>query len=504
MVLVLAFLGCSEFELEKVVEEEEGGFRALKADPGSVEFGLVADNRTVTETVTLLSTGTLPVTISGLAMTGASAFSVTWPAGTEEVLDPGERLEVVVSYAPESYEDVGGMLVMSDAPEEISVPLSGAGAYPALLVAPAALSFETIHLQAISEDVVVTSVGTADLVLSSAMIDGGNFTWDGDVPATLPPGDSITLTVTYQPLVESETSSGFLWLTSNTRQGVTAVPLYGRDGSACIGLGEAWERGMLTAAMAGFGGSLVVENHAEQQQVCIDHCYVWLSDDSQDLGAGDMSGAIGDPSSYPLGSLTLDAGTTLNFMSAPSSGPAWWCMEETQYTDRNHQYTFSGARVPEPLLTYMLAQDQDAVWEWMDENPVMIEGRDTNWVEMPTSGGTETVDLRVINMGGWAGDVEIRETLPAGWTGTDFSVDPDRLETGTDGATVYVWDATLEAREQTDLDTQTHYDEQPIRYTLHVPSCGRTETLVPMETRWTDTSGEHRVDTANPMIVTCE
>ena len=53
-------------------------------------------------------------------------------------------------------------------------------------------------------------------------------------------------------------------------------------------------------------------------------------------------------------------------------------MEQTQLTARSAAYDFLGAYVPEPLLTYMMAEDQDGVWEWMLENPVMIAARGTH------------------------------------------------------------------------------------------------------------------------------
>ena len=106
-------------------------------------------------------------------------------------------------------------------------------------------------------------------------------------------------------------------------------------------------------------------------------------------------------------------------------------------------------------------------------------------------------------MGGLDGAAELRESIPGGWTASDFSVPPDRTEDGDEGATIYVWDIALDAREETDLSTQTVYDEATITYTLGVPPCRGREYADPMSTTWTDADGTTRVARANPLVVRC-
>lgn len=498
---LLGLVACSDFSIEKVKDPPVDGERVLEADPDLLDFGTLASNAPVTDTVTLTATGALPVTLSGIEVTGSSAFTVTWPEGVD-VIEPEGTLDLVVTYTPASFDDEARILVTSDAVEpSLVVPLLGAGLYPAIAVDPPLVSFVSEFGESVDVEVTVSSVGTADLAISDLYVEGEWFAATSRVPVTLPPGDTTTVTVTYTPDVPGESVSGKLWLTTNTAEGFAVVPLEASYGKPCVGLGEAWDRGFLEVETLWDGLTLDVTNLSEDDEICVDRWYVYLSNGSQDLGAGDMDADFGDP--YPEGSIDIGPGDTVSFVPSEPSGPSWWCMEQTQYTDRNQSYVFTGAYVPEPLLTSMLAEDQDGVWAWMADNPVMIAARDTNYLEVSRAGGEGTVGVRVINMGGREGEAELRESVPAGWTASDFSIPPDRTEAGTDGATVYVWDVLLDAREETDLDTQTIYDEAAFSYRVTLPSC-RGRQYAPLATStWIDASGDERVASANPLVVNC-
>lgn len=500
--LLFVLTGCIDFELEGVKGPEEEGLRELMVDPGLVDFGTLTDNAPVTDVVTLTAVGELPVTVSALDISGSTAFAITWTSG-EVTLEPGASADVVVTYTPASFEDRGQLVVRSDAVEpDQAVTLLGAGLYPAIAITPASAYFLSEYGETVTADLVVSSVGTADLDLSELLVQGAQFSAEGAIPTVLAPGETTTLTVSYAPEVEGETALGKLWLTTNTTLGYAMVPLEGRQGPPCLGLGEAWDRGLLDPHTLADGLTLEVENLSPDDEVCIDQWYVWLSDQSQDMGAGDMEADFGDL--YPTGSITIPPRDHVRFVASSYADESWWCLEATQYTQPNKDYEFIGARVPEPLLTYMLDNDQASVWAWEEANPVILAARRTNYVALPGGGGSAPVTLRVLNMGGRSADAEVRETVPAGYTATDFSRAPARTEAGDDGATVHVFDVSLDARITTDLYVQTRYDELDITYTLTVPACRGRQYLPPMETRWDDTSGAPRVGTANPLVINCE
>jgi len=499
---LLGFLaGCIETGVERVKEAPPEGDRVLSADPILVDFGVLSTSSAVTETVTVTAVGELPVTVSGIDVTGSSAYTLAW-ASDGTVIEPGDAVDLVVTYTPLSMDDAGELLIHSDAVDPtLVVPLQGAGTYPALTISPSAVTFLSEYGETVETEVVVTSVGTADLYLSDIYVEGAWFSADSAIPISLAPGESTTLDVRYTPEVAGEHAIGKVWLTTNTAAGFAIVPLDAFWGTPCVGLGEAWDRGLLTVETLFNGSTLSATNLSTDEDLCIDGWYVFLSDESQDLGAGDMDGDFADD--YPNGSMEIPVEEVLDYRSAATSDAAWWCMEETQTTDRNKDYTFTGGYVPEPLLSYMYAEDQDAVWAWMAANPVMIAARGTNYVEVPAGGGAASVTLRVVNMGGVEGTSVVRESVPAGWSASDFSVAPDRTEVGSEGATVYVWDLTLDARVETPLDEQTIYDEASVTYQLTVPACRARQYVDELTSTWVDSESVSRVASANPLVVNC-
>jgi len=502
MLLTIGLAGCIETELEAVKPETIEGVRTLEVDPGLVDFGLQSSGAPVSDVVTLTSTGDLPVTVSAIDLSGSTAYTITWASDTL-VLEPTESAEVVVTYTPASYDDDGQMVVRSDAsePEQV-VELLGAGLYPAIDIAPASLYFESEYGESVREDFVVYSIGTADLDISDMYVQGAQFTAEGGLPDLLAPGESATVTVTYTPEVEGETVTGKVWLTTNTPLGYAIVPLEARQHIPCIGLGEAWDRGLLEAYTEFDGVTLHVTNLSDTEEVCIDNWYVWISTESQDLGAGDMDADFGDV--YPTGSLTLAPGDYILFDAGAEAGSSWWCMEQYQYTQPNKDYDFLGARVPEPELTNMLAANQDDVWAFQNDHPLMIAARETNFLTVGEGGGSGDVTIRALNMGSEAGDVEIYEEIPAGYTAEGFSIAPSRTEEGADGATVYVFDARLAGREIHGEYEQVGYDEVSITYSLRIPPCRGRQYLPPMETHWEDSDDTARTGTANPLVINCE
>lgn len=498
--LVVVLGGCSETGLNWAGDKPSEPIADLQVDPGLINYGVVANEVTVDEVVTLTSVGGLPVTVHALSVDESTAFTVA-ALSEDLVLEPGESVDVIVSYTAESYADMGLLVVDSDAvePEQV-VTLMGAGQYPALSLNPTALTMSSELGEHVSAEVEVTSIGTVDLELWSMVVQGRWFSATGEIPVTLPPGDSTTLTVTYTPELDGEIVVGKLWIDTNTAAGSAVVPLEGREEPDCMGLGEAWDRGELTG-QTGFTSALKVRNLSSEASICIDDWYLWLSEGSQDLGAGDMAGDAGDL--YPLGSLMIPPGGTEIFYALAETGSAWYCVEQTQITERKKQYTYLGARVPEPMRSFMQNGDQEGSWAWQTQNPVMVAARRTNLVELPEEGGAETVTLRILNLGGLAGVAEVRESIPAGMSAGGFSVEPLAVEDGEDGATVYVFEVELDGRIETDTHTHTIYDELEISYTLTVPPCESRTYAPPMETRWEDSDGVERTDTANPLAIVC-
>ena len=104
---------------------------ALRVDPASLDFGIVAPGARLERTVALLNDGQGPISTSRISVEkdGATVFGLAAQAGGE--IAPGGRLEVRLYYAPQAVgAHTAQLLVRSDAANapEIVVPVSGSAA----------------------------------------------------------------------------------------------------------------------------------------------------------------------------------------------------------------------------------------------------------------------------------------------------------------------------------------------------------------------------------------
>lgn len=491
---LLFLAACSETALQEVKESHDGGTRELTVDPYTLDFG--DTTAPVSDVVTLRSVGDLPVTVEALRRFGSPAFEVvTLEAGV--TIEPEEELEVVVTYTPASVSDAGTLRVENDGLTPVhEVELLGQGLYPNLALDPAALVFESVYGEPVSASVTVTSTGTADLQLHTMLVEGDGFDAEGAVPVTLAPGESTVVEVTWTPAAENLTASGNLWLTTNTATGYAVVPLLGTIEVPCMGLGEAWDRGLLSVRSTATATNLIAENRSGDEDLCMDQWYVVVSVESQDAAIGDPYYDIGGD--YPMGSITIEPAAYQVFIGADDDDPAWWCVERQQMTSANAAYEFTGGRVPEPLLTYLLDGDQDAVWAWQEEHPVIIAGRATNWVEVVD---TAPVELWLFNMGEGDATFSAWETVPAGFSASDFTVTPAASTTNGDGSTTFRFDLELAGRVVSGSGGHTAYDEVRVGYTLTRESCLGRVYAPELRAEWND--GGTRSSTANPLVIDC-
>lgn len=455
--MFLALLqACSEnsfFAADDVADETSA---ALEASTTRLDFGTVQDNLPVTAVLTLTATGTEPVTLSRVGVLGSDAYDVSIPAGT--TITPGSVVQVVVTYTPETAGDVGQLVVSSDAAGgSVNVELAGAGIFPELTLDQPAVQLTGLADEPQTATVTVTSSGTDRVEISGFVLEGEAFTLRSDGPASLMPGESTTFDVGYTPETNLSADTGAVWLMTNTAGSYVYVPLrgYGIDASPDrLSLGQAWDDGVLDVSMS--GSQVVITNTSAHSDVLVDGSYLFTSDGSQDAAVGSFTGDDAAPRS-------VMAGESMQFTYHGSSD-AWWCVEEKQHSQRGASYTFSGAQVPEPIVTYIRDGDQSSIWAWQEQEALIVVGRQTNGATL-SGGGSAEVVLTVKDYGDEPGSVEVRETIPAGLTATGFSV-PVRTEPGADGATVYIADIDVDGRMVGLSDGASTYDTVTISYTL--------------------------------------
>ncbi|GMQ81594.1 MAG: hypothetical protein BMS9Abin05_1026 [Rhodothermia bacterium] len=196
----------------------------ISADMTSYDFGDVAVgiNESVTFTITNLGSGNLVIFGSQIQGNDIDQFLITGGAGGATIT-PGNSRLVTVRFTPISLGDKSAVLsIDSDDPDEnpFIIPLSGTGiGLPDILVNRTTVAFGNVPVEATAvQEVIVTNLGLADLIVSTANFTGPNADQFGvqsnNLPFTLAPQERDTVRVAFTP-TSTGNKSAFLNLSNN-------------------------------------------------------------------------------------------------------------------------------------------------------------------------------------------------------------------------------------------------------------------------------------------------
>ncbi len=154
----------------------------LTVSAASVAFGNVTMNTAATQSLTLTSTGTAPVTVNSASITGAFTIIQTFPV----ILNPSQSLTLQVQFAPTTAGVLTGQLTITSTSTTGSpavVALSGTGTTssapqttPQLTVSATSLSFGSVALNTpVTQSLTLTSTGTSPVTVNSATLTGAGF-----------------------------------------------------------------------------------------------------------------------------------------------------------------------------------------------------------------------------------------------------------------------------------------------------------------------------------------
>ncbi len=211
----------------------------------SLSFGSVTVKTAATKTLTLTSSGTAPVTVNTVSISGA-AFKVV--AGTLPVtLNPSQSLTLSLTFTPTASGSANGQLTIasnSSTGSSATVALSGTGAAtnPQLTLGAKSLSFGDVTLNTgATQTLTLTSSGTSPVTVSSASITGAGFALiGGSFPMTLQANQSTSLQVQFKPTATGA-ATGTLAISSNSSTGGTAsVALSGTGMSVAHQIDLTW------------------------------------------------------------------------------------------------------------------------------------------------------------------------------------------------------------------------------------------------------------------------
>ena len=236
------------FSICEILPAATTGTAQLTISPSNVGFGSVVDGSSETKSITLSSTGTLPVSISSAAIAGKgySIVASSWP----QTLAPGHTLSLQLAFDPQVAGEVNGQLAVtsnSATNATTDVSLTGTGvvaADPKLSLSGTSLNFGTVtDGSSATKTIVLTSTGTSPVTVSGDSISGTGFTLaSGSLPVVLQPAQATTLGVTFSPEATG-TEAGSLKILTNSLAagGALTVPLAGVGGAVSHNVALSWE-----------------------------------------------------------------------------------------------------------------------------------------------------------------------------------------------------------------------------------------------------------------------
>ena len=182
----------------------DAGAPRLTASAATLRFGDVTMGSPTSQAVTLLSSGTGAVEVTSATVVGAG-FSIDdtiFPI----TLNPNQQISLPVQFSPAATGTIHGEISFTsnslDGAATVSLAANGvANLTPQLSVAPGGVSFGSVMIGSpVTQNVTLTSTGSAPVTVSSAGVTGRGFTVSGDnFPVTLNPGEQATLEVQFNP-----------------------------------------------------------------------------------------------------------------------------------------------------------------------------------------------------------------------------------------------------------------------------------------------------------------
>lgn len=208
----------------------------LACTPEKLRFGAIILGQSETQIMVLTNTGATSATVSAITVGGAefSVSGLSLPAS----LAPGQSVPFSVTFAPTADGWTGwtkGTITFSGTAENVTLPLwlSGSGVNGEVFTAtPANLAFGSVAVgSSVTLPLVLNNPHSSKQTLKGFQSVGSGFTVSGPAtPVTVPPGQSVTLSVTFTPST-AMVSSGGVFITGPGMN----IPLTGTGTTTSVG-----------------------------------------------------------------------------------------------------------------------------------------------------------------------------------------------------------------------------------------------------------------------------
>lgn len=220
--------------------------RALSVNTTTLSFGTLPVNTAATMPLTLVSSGNLPVALTSAVSTGAGFTVASLPL--PQILSPGQSVTLNAIFKPADTSAVSGQIAIATnanvGSPTLMVSLSGRGITSTqLTVSTTRINFGTVSVgSSATQEVLVTSSGTAPVTLSSASLSGSGFNAASSVslPVTLSPGQSAIGYMTFEP-TSAGSATASLTIANNSSTPSIVVTLSGTGVGATHVVNLAWD-----------------------------------------------------------------------------------------------------------------------------------------------------------------------------------------------------------------------------------------------------------------------
>ena len=204
---LLVMTACNDTMLTKVIDSKP----EIMVHPTEIFFGHVkSGHETEQDFFSIINVGNATLYVEPILMDGSTRYNIPDYENEELILQPGEILDVLVDYAPITYEHNGAVVkVISNDEEndEIFVTMEGYGDAPKIIIDPEFVNYGDISIGCDNEyRVTIDNIGNLELEIDNVVqmttlpndiyIDYGSLPLP---PWNMMPGEQIDLLVKYTP-----------------------------------------------------------------------------------------------------------------------------------------------------------------------------------------------------------------------------------------------------------------------------------------------------------------
>jgi hypothetical protein len=248
------------------------GSPQLGISAATLSFGSVAVNSPATQSLTLTSTGTAPVTVTSVAISGAG-FTVV-AQSLPMTLNPTQSVTLQIQFLPTASGAASGQITISSnsatgGTAVVALGGTGTAGSAQLSISTASLSFGSLAVNATTtQSLTLTSTGTTPVTVNSATITGAGFTLvGGSFPVTLNPTQTLTLTLQFKPATTGALAGQITISSNSTSGGAAVIGLSGTGTTVAHEVDLSWNAPTGAPDVAGYNiyraggsGSLVLLN----------------------------------------------------------------------------------------------------------------------------------------------------------------------------------------------------------------------------------------------------